>query len=1075
MEYQLERQHLCTHITTIKTFENYLFVAESNQILLYDWKKRILLEKEVVFQSCSVHGIRIETSNKVLFFGAKSVRIYVIEVKSVKRLKSITEEFYLNDWIHDVQWLKENRKVPNSFAAISAHNCLSVWNINKTQTSIFQSTENCILYAGCIICCNSELIVVAAGTVFKEIILWSPNSISESNGRKPSIHNLTGHQGVIFSISYNKHYKLLSSTSDDRSVRLWKVHSNSALNDDTLEFWEKAAIQVSHVLFAHESRVWMSTVLDNCILSVGEDSQICFWDLNGVLLKKKKAHKGGSIWCLETAHTLSINDNDESKPMKKYIAFTGGSDGGVYMWDVENAFVSGKISQISLHSKDISSTADFPRITCLLTGKLEKHLMVTTDKGWLSLYNMELKNWEDIFYDNAFSSYCVPSVSIGSLYLALGSISGEVALLSLKDYSPGKIEIKKFTAHENKICSLHWVNEASDHLLTCSIKGHMIFWKVTYENEEFNMVCVQELFLPKCKHHWWSTAALYITSEDCIIVGDRSGSISIYSKLHTKINPKSEDNKIIPCMSHRYIHGDNGVTDIQQHKSLIYSAGRDGKVQLYVLHDNNLNLLHTIKVSHDLEWIGRMLFYDEDLLLLGFHTKNFMVWSTQLESSIMTVECGGGHRSWDFCLSEDGTATFAAIKKKDVIFCSENLQHILNKSFLKTGISGQEFCCTAYLFTKNINTLGSMSVVACGGEDNALRIIGFVTEVGKEHEVLSLCNLSGHLSSIKAISKLNLFEENAYLVVSVGGRAQMMIWRITDDISVQGQQLGSFILSGLGETVKHCKKDSKNIQFDPQTRLMDVAICRPEEQEFSSGTYIISTACSDSYFRIYTFDIYSRKLSLCFNLHHGEHCILSLSQILLTNDSNKNIFFVTGATDGYIKVFNQKLCRYKNSMQSNILPQVVMPDLRMKSHQSGINALDVKAINDTNWLIGTAGDDNALSLSIVQFERLSSEDIKCTELSRAQIKSAHASEITGLKILNRETIVTASIDQRINVWTWKLIEGDLAIDLAISKISLIPDIAHLEAWQNKITKIWTLLVCGQGIESFTFAMCDTNM
>lgn len=62
-----------------------------------------------------------------------------------------------------------------------------------------------------------------------------------------------------------------------------------------------------------------------------------------------------------------------------------------------------------------------------------------------------------------------------------------------------------------------------------------------------------------------------------------------------------------------------------------------------------------------------------------------MVWSTRLESAIMTVECGGGHRSWDFYLSKDGTATFAAIKKKDVIFCTENLQHVLNKSILKVS------------------------------------------------------------------------------------------------------------------------------------------------------------------------------------------------------------------------------------------------------------------------------------------------------------------------------------------------------------------------------------------------------
>lgn len=80
-------------------------------------------------------------------------------------------------------------------------------------------------------------------------------------------------QGVIFSVTYSKYHKLLSSTSDDRSIRLWKVNSVSD-DDSSLTFWEKADISASHVLYAHESRVWSSAVLENCILSIGEVSYL---------------------------------------------------------------------------------------------------------------------------------------------------------------------------------------------------------------------------------------------------------------------------------------------------------------------------------------------------------------------------------------------------------------------------------------------------------------------------------------------------------------------------------------------------------------------------------------------------------------------------------------------------------------------------------------------------------------------------------------------------------------------------------------------------------------------------------
>ncbi len=56
-------------------------------------------------------------------------------------------------------------------------------------------------------------------------------------------------------------------------MRLWKINSASD-NDSTLEFWENCSVSPSHVLYAHESRVWMSTILKNCVISVGEVSRI---------------------------------------------------------------------------------------------------------------------------------------------------------------------------------------------------------------------------------------------------------------------------------------------------------------------------------------------------------------------------------------------------------------------------------------------------------------------------------------------------------------------------------------------------------------------------------------------------------------------------------------------------------------------------------------------------------------------------------------------------------------------------------------------------------------------------------
>lgn len=46
-----------------------------------------------------------------------------------------------------------------------------------------------------------------------------------------------------------------------------------------------------------------------------------------------------------------------------------------------------------------------------------------------------------------------------------------------------------------------------------------------------------------------------------------------------------------------------------------------------------------------------------------------------------------------------------------------------------------------------------------------------------------LCSLSGHVSSIRAFAKANMMEKNSCLLVSVGGRAQMMLWKVKNDLS----------------------------------------------------------------------------------------------------------------------------------------------------------------------------------------------------------------------------------------------------------------------------------------------------
>lgn len=63
------------------------------------------------------------------------------------------------------------------------------------------------------------------------------------------------------------------------------------------------------------------------------------------------------------------------------------------------------------------------------------------------------------------------------------------------------------------------------------------------------------------------------------------------------------------------------------------------------------------------------------------------------------------------------------------------------------------------------------------------------------------------------------------------------------------EQLASYILPSSGKKIKRISKENGDIQFDSQTRLMDVTLSLSKEKSDQCENYIIALACSDSYFR----------------------------------------------------------------------------------------------------------------------------------------------------------------------------------------------------------------------------------
>ncbi|XP_054723474.1 WD repeat-containing protein 6-like [Uloborus diversus] len=254
-------------------------------------------------------------------------------------------------------------------------------------------------------------------------------------------------------------------------------------------------------------------------------------------------------------------------------------------------------------------------------------------------------------------------------------------------------------------------------------------------------------------------------------------------------------------------------------------------------------------------------------------------------------------------------------------------------------------------------------------------------------------------------------------------------------------------------------------------RFMDVTV-RAYDASFSNDNekYIIATACSDSLFRVYSFDAQKKCLDLCYSVQYGFHCILKLLSVEIANQPLVH-YFVTGATDGELKIIYHE---YKNDHSShNSCTYNHELVFRVQLHKSGINAVDAKNIKENIWLVCCGGDDNALTAILLDFKPTLQNETQIEILSRTLVSDAHASQITGIKFLGSKMLASVSIDQRLNIWHWNLNNGKLEISLRNSAMSLIPDISQMDCWPKSSTS-WNAIICGQGIEYFNIENSKSN-
>ncbi|KAL8702187.1 MAG: hypothetical protein Q9201_004542 [Fulgogasparrea decipioides] len=326
-----------------------LLAGEGPYVKIFDHGTGQLLAVERVFETQAIHGItttkqtfrgnHLETSMRLIYiwggrwlrkgrlYCRQRARSFLGASVGVPIDGSFHVELYmdteitLNDWILEVRFEPLPKDVAqdpwhqtSNAVLVAAHNdaraLLSLQGGCVLGMPITHGPR-CVLYTACIDWTEDGRILVAAGTAFGEVVVWSfADSALVSDLTFPAASQLhyrfTGHEGSVFGIrisprlegpGFKAGQRLIASCSDDRTIRVWDVSDLEAHNiaDKDLNgtgifipaFQDEKKPGLSNrciaTVMGHMSRIWdvhfvrSKDRLD--ILSIGEDSTAQVWQL----------------------------------------------------------------------------------------------------------------------------------------------------------------------------------------------------------------------------------------------------------------------------------------------------------------------------------------------------------------------------------------------------------------------------------------------------------------------------------------------------------------------------------------------------------------------------------------------------------------------------------------------------------------------------------------------------------------------------------------------------------------------------------------------------------------------------
>lgn len=639
-----------------------LLVAEGTFLSIYsissDHCEEIPHLRSQVFHSNSIHGLTqdvhsrpgsVYSEARQFAYGAKSVCPFTLclplaesHVSSRDIEIHIGYESEVSDWILYGSMTRSNLEIPHYGLVLTAQNSLVALQRDvSSQFDCLIASHVCngptsILYSAHFVWAEAHRVLVAAGTVYGEVIVWSCSLIGSATPTSCFMHSVfRGHTGSVFGVEISHSTlltmpscRLLASCSDDRTIRIWLVDEKeinavpgpaSTNLSGGLGFGlistEKETSAVA-VRWAHLSRIWRVAFLpvrgfklgsQIGLLSVGEDKACQLWTLNlkgknetqpnsGSLeqLYTDRHHAGKNIWSVATIMQLG-----------HLAVATGGADGRVVLRHLDSDRIrshSSAPAMVSMAFKtvlhqllrvkgpdDPSRNKNFSIKQYWLIK--DGDIAAITDTGSFLLGDIDYKNetivWRS-FYGNR-NSHPLLLVRLESDRKRLLFATGESIWETDLNENPVSWRIATVKAPLNSIfvAGDAIIDGAGTTYLLVTSRGinqaTLICVSNVKEKPENTMQTILEL-----PSTFTVSSARYLPQIQLLILGSRSGAVAIYNCLII------QRDTIAASLCRRHVHGDDSVTMIVPvgrpspmgspiSATYLVTCGRDGTYQLHLV------------------------------------------------------------------------------------------------------------------------------------------------------------------------------------------------------------------------------------------------------------------------------------------------------------------------------------------------------------------------------------------------------------------------------------------------------------------------------------------------------------